>query len=429
MSIFLPGSYSIDSWNQWNEVANHSYDDWYGTGLATTWKWLWTFTGNYMCLFVVQMCSYWIMMALLMWQINVRTAGYWLTIGFGTFFCFIAQYVMRDSLTVLAWGIGAVLLIKASETTTRRRNLTIGALLLLVYGLWVRLNAVAALLPFLYVIVILLGGQRLKLWKRLLYVVGATVFFLVGIQVFVYKIQKANRRYPDYKLKLLDLSGISKLSGQNCFPPELTTLPQFSLDTLLAEYTPASIDDIYWPGPKTHIFPEPNANYERAVTIKWLSVIKHHPLYYLENRFTGFLYYLHIKRRFHVGEYWNVVTFWIQPDGPLPAKLEPSPLKDNLGKVYGFFDRTPLYDPWLWLLCNLAAFIWFAKKYYRRQDDLFWLTHAAIQLSGVLFILSQSLIYQHDRDFRYTYWNVIVALFALSGLFTKRQGAGFKPTP
>lgn len=53
--------------------------------------------------------------------------------------------------------------------------------------------------------------------------------------------------------------------------------------------------------------------------------------------------------------------------------------------------------------------------------------HAGIQLFGVLFILSQVLIYAHDRDFRYSYWNVIFALFALTALLTKSERAGLKP--
>jgi hypothetical protein len=432
LSIFLPGSYSIDSWNQWNEVKNGSYDDWYGTGLATTWKYLWKFTGNYMCLYVVQMCFYWTFVTMLLWRINFKTIGYWITLGFALFFCFIAQYVMRDALTVLAWGMALVLLIEAGQSQSHRKSLTILSMLLLAYGLWVRVNALVAFLPLAYVGIILLGGQRLAVWKRVLIAGASCIFLFVAIHEWTYRVQKAARLYPEYKLKLLDLSGITKLSGENQFPPVLTSYSGFHLDTILSQYTPASVDDLYWPANGIRIWPHPNDSINRIVTHSWISAIRHHPIYYLENRFEGFLYYLHIKRRFPVGQYWDVVIFWIQPDGPLPAKLEPSPVKDKIGKMYGYFDKYPLYDAWFWLMLNIAGFVWFTRNYFKRPktENLFWLTHACIQLSGVLFILSQVLIYQHDRDFRYTYWNVYVTLFALAGAFaSQRQGTGVKPAP
>lgn len=429
ISIFLPGSYSIDSWNQWKEITSGHYDDWYGTALVTTWKWLWKFTGNYMCLYIFQMTVYWTFVTMLLWDLPFKSAGYWICIAFAWFFGVFAQYVMRDVLTVLAWGLALAVLLRAVRSSTHRRSLTILSMLLLAYGLWVRINTLAGLMPLAYIGLLLLGGERLAFWKRALITVFSCLFLLFCVQVWTYKIQKANHAYPEYKLKLLDLSGISKLCGKNMFPPEFAGFPGFRFDTLMAEYTPAGIDDIYWPDNGRAMWPYPNDSLNRLVSHAWIKAVSRHPVYYLENRLEGYLYYLHIRRRFKTGLYWNVVAFWIQPDGPLPAKLEWTPFKDLLSKMYGFFDRTPLYDPWFWLLLNTLGFALFIRRYLKKPkaERLFWLTHACIQLSGILFILSQALIYQHDRDFRYTYWNVYAGLFALAGLFTKSREAGVSP--
>src|SRR5258708_30328802 len=72
LTIFLPGAYSIDSWNQWREGTSKHYDDWYGTGLATTWRILWILTGNYMCLYVTPMFLYWTFIALILLQVPFR---------------------------------------------------------------------------------------------------------------------------------------------------------------------------------------------------------------------------------------------------------------------------------------------------------------------------------------------------------------------
>ena len=430
MSIFLPGSYSIDSYNQWYEVNGaRVYDDWYGTGLVATWKWLWQLTGNYMCLYVAQTFAYWTFVTMLLWRVDIKNIGYWIGLGLGIFGCFIPQYVMRDSLCVLAWGIATMLLVRASESEKHRRILTVMGLMLLAYGLWVRINMIAAFMPLVYIGILLLGGQRLAVWKRLALVVGACIVVFLGIHIVTYKIQKAYHAYPEYKLKLLDVTGISKLSGENLFPPEITSFHGFHMDTLMMKYTPAGVDDIYWPENGRPIWPYPNDSLNKSLTHAWVTAIKRHPFYYLENRLTGFIYYLHIKRRFPIGQYWNVVMFWIHPDGPLPAKLENSPLKDKLGKAYGSFDKTCLYDPWFWLLLNTIGVCIFGYRSFKKPGDLYWLTLACIQLSGVVFILSQALIYQHDRDFRYTYWNIFVVFLLIPGLYGKRQGAGVSPAP
>ncbi|HLZ86210.1 MAG TPA: hypothetical protein VKQ52_03170, partial [Puia sp.] len=216
LSIFLPGAYSVDSWNQWKEVTSKHYDDWYGTGLATSWRFLWVLTGNYMCLFVAQMLLYWIFITLIFWEVPFKSPVYWLGLGAGLFFCLIPQYVMRDSLTVLAWGVAALLLLYAGRSETHRRSLAIAGLLLLAYGVWIRINAFIAFLPLAYAGILLLSRRRIAPWKGMLLSGAACLLLMVTIQLFTYRVQKAERLYPDYKLKLLDLSGISKLSGENC---------------------------------------------------------------------------------------------------------------------------------------------------------------------------------------------------------------------
>jgi hypothetical protein len=417
LCVFLPGAYSIDSWNQFNAVTSGRYDDWYGTGLAVTWRRLWLFTGSYMSLFVAQMLLYWAFFTALLWFVSIRNPVYWITLILALFFCFIPQYVMRDSLVVLAWGVAILFLMYASRSGTRRRLLTIVGLLILAYGLWVRINTVIAILPLIYVSMLLIGGERLAIWKQLLATVGICIVLFLGSHFMTYRIQKAARTYPEYKLKLLDLTGVSKLSGENYFPPCITGFAGFNRDSLYKKYTPADLDDIYWPEDRKPIFPYPDDSINRAVTKTWLAAIRQHPLYYLENRFTGFVYYLHLRKRLTPLEYWNVPVFWIQPNGPITVKAEMTEMKTKLSNMYLWFYPTILFDPWLWLLFNIAGFAFFFYKCRKSPGVLWWMVHACIQLSGILFILSQMLVYQHDRDFRYSYWSVFVLFLAIPGIF------------
>jgi hypothetical protein len=123
-----------------------------------------------------------------------------------------------------------------------------------------------------------------------------------------------------------------------------------------------------------------------------------------------------------MADYWNTAPFFIYPDNPLQLKGENTKLKTRITAAYGHFYRTPIFDPWFWLLLNCAGFGLFIHRYLRRPDKTYWMVHVSIQLSGILFLLSQALIYQHDRDFRYNYWNVVVAFLAIPGLFALRSG-------
>ena len=102
--LFFPGSYSVDSWDQYKQVISGHYDDWFDGGMAFTWRLLWTITGSYKSLYVVLMILYWLLFACLLWNIRLRSMIFWVLLLLAVFFCFIPQYVMRDTLMALLWG-------------------------------------------------------------------------------------------------------------------------------------------------------------------------------------------------------------------------------------------------------------------------------------------------------------------------------------
>lgn len=423
LSVFVPGAYSIDSFNQWNEVRSHHYDDWYGTGFATTWRKLWILTGNYISLYVFQMAAYWLFFTFLLREVSIKSIVYWLTIIGALFFLFIPQYIMRDSLMVLLWALACLLLLQAAHAARRRRRiLLVTAILLIAWGLWVRVNMIIAMAPLVYVAIDILAEKPLALWKKLALTAGVVVVFFLGYTFITYTYQGTRRTYPEYKLKLLDLAGISKLSGENWFPDIIRRYPYFNKDAVLSRYSPGGIDDIYWPDQGKSPFPDPGMDSVYGMTTRsWHRAILSHPFYYIENRFEGFMLYLHLRERFPADQYYNTANFWIQPGGELPAKHEATPIKEKITKFYEQFYRTPVFDPWFWLLLNILGFAVFIVRYRRDAGNLrlHWLVHICIQLSGILYVLSQSPIYQSDRDFRYTYWNIIVFFFALVGFFSR----------
>ncbi len=62
-----------------------------------------------------------------------------------------------------------------------------------------------------------------------------------------YKVLQAKKAYPGYKLKLLDVAGISVLSDTDLFPSCIRDYPYYNYDTIRINYISAGFDNIYWP--------------------------------------------------------------------------------------------------------------------------------------------------------------------------------------
>jgi hypothetical protein len=414
--LFFPGSYSVDSWTMYFQMISGKYTDWYSPVLVFTWKVLYASTGRFFTIYIVQMLLYWLFIYLLLVKVNKNNIAFWLGICVSIFLLFIPQYVMKDTHTCIAWGLASVLMI------TNRNNkpkilFTICTLFLLIYGLFIRVNAIFALFPLLYIWLETNFYQKDKVSKKL---AVTTVIFITGIisNYFInYSLLHAQKKYPQYKLKLLDVAGISKLSGEDYIPACISTYRDFNKQKLYSNYTPASMDDIYWsPDGNKPMFPRPTEQLNNCLDSSWKQAILHHPFVYLQNRGQGFLYYLRLKKRFTSDQYWNT-AIWISPHNPLHMDSKSTPFKTWVIAFYAIFNPTPVFDPWLWLVINTIFFILFARRFYNNKRIHFYKTQAFIQLSAIIYLLSQFFVYQHDRDFRYTYWNVFVFLIGIISIF------------
>jgi hypothetical protein len=390
-------------------------DDWFGPGLVYTWKLLMFLTGKFSSLFLFQMITYWLFIMALSWSIALYSARYWAIMLIGIIFSFIPQYIMRDSLMVIAWGIAALLMLHSDFN--KHKAITIAIILLLsLYGLLLRPNAIAALLPFLLALVIAFK-PKLHLLKSLGLASVLTIILFFANNLLLYKVFRVGKAYPVYKLRLLDIAGISKLSGHNYMPPCITQYPSFNYDSVMSNYTPASFDDIYWNS--NNWIPSPDSALNACVQVSWKEAVIDHPTLYIKNRFEGFLYYTRIKKRYSADDYMNAFID-IDPQNPLGLTAQPNKIKDTIKDIYQKLGRIGFFEPWVWLLLNLAVFIYSLFK-YRKRPEHYLKVLACIQLSGIIFLLSQITVYQHDKDFRYNYWTVFAVLISL-GIFRNKRG-------
>jgi hypothetical protein len=133
------------------------------------------------------------------------------------------------------------------------------------------------------------------------------------------------------------------------------------------------------------------------------------------------LYYLRIKKRFAPQEYWNA-TYYVHEPNPVGIKWEVIKPQGPLVALWSSLYTTVFYDPWFWLLLNTLLFVFFLRRYLKRRTPMDKVL-AALQLSALVFMLCQFPVFQHDRDFRYNYWNVIAVAIGLAFLPVRENGA------
>lgn len=411
--VFFPGSYSIDSWQIFDQAVSGQYNDWHAVIFPFLWKLLYKITGKIYAIYICQMILYWVFAGLLLIGVNKNSLVYYAGIVVFIGLLFIPQYVMKDSMSVLTWGIAVCLIVLSVQHGKYRWLYALVSLILIVYGLWLRSNAIVAAIVLFYLYANIFLLRKGKWWVLLITAISLCVMSMWGSNLFTYKVMHAEKRYPQYKLKLLDIEGVSILSGQSYMPACVTRFENYNADSFAAAYTPASIDDIYWPpSGKPSILPMPDERLNNCVDSAWKTAIITHPALYMKNRVHGFIYYLRIRKRF--SDYWNV-ALWVQPYKYI-LKHTDNWFYRKFGGVSERLSNTLFFDPWLWLIVNTFLWAFFAWLYKKRGDAVSKIL-MLVMLSGILYMMSQLFVYQHDRDFRYNYWNVIVVAIGITGVF------------
>jgi hypothetical protein len=409
---FFPGSYSIDSWYHYNEMVRNEYDDWHSPWMAYLWKILYKITDRYFIIYIFQMAWYFMLYYFLLKLVNNRII-FAVGLAISITLVFIPQYVMKDVHFALSWGSGFVILLYAGNEQPKYAKYA--ALLFMIYGLFLRPNTAPAILPFLYMFVEQYYGRSLSVVRKSIVSTALTVVFLGAYYVLTYFIFDTRRVFPEYKMKLMDVIGITKLSGHNYMPECVTSFSDYNEVAIMTQYSPASIDDLYWPADGKSLFPYPTLELNSCVGEAWKRAILDHPLLYLKNRAMGFLNYLRIRKRLPPGGYYNY-AIWVQPTDQLVVEVHTTPFTDKIMQAWNRLTPYHFYDPWVWLVLNILLFGLFMMRFLRRKlypDKIL----AALQLSGILYTFGMFLVFQVDRDFRYTYWNVLVVVIGIFGFF------------
>lgn len=404
-----PGFVSPDTIDQYQQALTGMYDDWHPPIMALLWHCFMFVQKGTGPMLLFQLALLWTACGVLISCFRNHAVKLLVVV-----FCCspvvqnFAGYIVKDVHMAFAWLLATAMILRAIAQDRKLSKVETAAVLaLLLYGTWVRINALPGVLPLIYLLVRQQFPFQLE-WKRIgLSVATCFSLFLVivGIQNLVIQPEKT---HPENKLFLQDLSGIFVHTNQNVFPAFLYENPDFDTSFIRKNFTTATFDDIW----------EKNVFYEddSAAVLKrgWLTAVKQHFPVYLQNRFDGFLYFLRIKKRPGIAltYYWyfstpNDYQFTVRRNRLLDAM-------ENTIKLQADF---VYMKPWFWLLLNVLLFpLAFLMKGNRMQVPFL-----ALLVSPLFYLLPQFFIFQIDTDFRYFYWNCVACSLAAIMLLSQKS--------
>jgi len=406
-----PGFVSPDTIDQYNQALTGVYDDWHPPIMALLWR-CFTFvakgTGP-MLLF--QLALLWTACAVLMSCFRNNLVKLLVV-----FFCCspvvqnFAGYIVKDVHMAFSWLLATAMIIKAVALDRKLSKPQVAIiLLLLLYGTWVRINALPGVLPLIYLLVRQQFPLR-KEWKKIMISMVTCFMMLLLISGIQDKIIRPEKTHPEIKLFLQDLSGIYTHTNQQVFPRFLLEEPSFDTAYIRTHFTTATFDDIW----------ERNmvVNDDSAGVLKdyWETAVKRNFPLYLKNRYDGFLYFLRIKHRPNVDltYYWYFVT----PNN-FQRSVRRNLLLDTMENTIRLQANFIYMKPWFWLLLNVLLIpLAFALKRNNMRIPFLMLL-----LSSLCYLLPQFFIYQIDTDFRYFYWNCVACSLAMILLLSQKLAA------
>jgi hypothetical protein len=394
--VFYPGIMTYDARYVHLDALNGSYGDWQSPVMTWLWKTIDPIVPGSAGMFLLIAAPYWLGIGTLSQALARRSlapAIALVLIALTPPLFALVGIIWRDVLMAACWLLAAATVFAAADRTKRPMIAQAIALGLIVLGVLIRPNALAAA-PALVAYVF--WPQQLS-WKRtaLLFVPIMVALYCV-VQLVYYGALGAERQHPLHSIMVFDLGGITHFSGENQFP---VTWSASEAAALRGHCYDASYWNVYWHGDckfvmakledEQHIFGTP------ALPHAWVKALRSHPVAYLQHRLAFFRTFLFDA---------NFAMWTVDIERPPNTVFEDRPAFMTLKSIHDDLQPTPLFRIGTWfatslLLCALA---WPRRN---SKDGAFV---AGVCGSAALYVLSY-LPLGVASEFRYVYWAVLAS--------------------
>lgn len=394
--VFYPGIMNYDARYVYIDTQEGFYGDWQSPVMTLLWKTIDPLAPGPASMFLLIGALYWLgfgTLALALARRSLAPAVTLLLLALAPPLFALVGVIWRDVLMATSWLLAVALMFAASGRTRPPILVQASALALVVFGVLIRPNALAAA-PVL--VAYILWPREFSFRRTALLFVPAMIALFGIVQVVYYGVLDASRQSPLHSIAVFDLGGITHFSGENQFPVSWSAS---ELEALRGRCYDASIWNVYWNGDckfvmgrlegEQAIFGTP------ALTRAWHDAVIAHPIAYLQHRLAYF-------RTFLLDPH---LAMWILDiDNPPRTVFEDRPAFMALKAVHDALQRTPLFRMVTWLLASLllCALAWPRR---RSPDGAFVL---AVCGSAVLYVMSY-LPLGVASEFRYVYWAVLAS--------------------
>jgi hypothetical protein len=407
--VFWPGIQTFDAFYIYKDMGTRSYGDWQSPVMIVLWALVDPIAPGTGSILLLTVALYWLTFAIV--AIAVARRSLWLALLLPLLalsppaFVFVG-IIWRDVLFAVTWLLAAALVFAAVDRRSRLRiPAQVGALALLIFGVLLRPNSLAAA-PIL--LAYLLWPSRFA-WKRavILYVPAALALFGL-VQFIYYGVLGATRQHPLHSIMVFDLGGISHFAKDNAFPGT------WNVDEakLITEgcYKPLAWDAYWTQEPCLFVMERLERNKlfgTSVITDAWKNAIVKHPAAYLQHRATFFWTFLFGA---------DNMTMWSRDlDDADKIAYAANPRLMMLKAVHDSLLPTPLFRAGTWLLIDVIVclFAW------RRRDTPAGAFALGICGSAIIYIMT-FLTVGVATDFRYAYWGVLAGLSGAVAIAARR---------
>ncbi len=415
--LFWPGVPLFDTLYQYNQILSGDYDDWHPPVMARLWSVLLHVWRGTEPMFVLQLGLFWIGLGLLAAGCARRRhpwAGWVvLAVGASSFLsCWMAAVLKDGQMAAgLTAAAGIVGWYRLSERPLPIWAAAI-AVLLLLYALLLRANAVFAVVPLALA---LAGWFRLRaLWKRAAVALAAVLLIIVLTPAVNRGLLGASRSGVENSLLIYDIDGTAiRAGGDVAGVPAATWARMRAKGCYHADQWDRFGAPDCIPDPRLTAEPETAPLYRL-----WAETILHHPLAYAEHRLAHF----NATMRLFVPANLPVAMSPVDPESnKLGLGRTPSGAEQAFWSVGAVWTALPPGWPAFWLALAIAALCPAVLAPRGAERDL----ALALLLSSVCGGLSYAVV-SVASDLRYHLWTIIAAglgisLLGASGAIRRRH--------
>ncbi len=408
-TLFYPGFFSNDSFNQWGQVESGQLETWHPIIMTVIWKYMANAfgVGGF---FILNQIMYWFGFAIFIDVCFKRKLLFYAVALFPPILT-MSLDVWKDVANFVALLLSVSLFL--SYLKCHKKILFLPIILLLIYASLVRING---LIPA--VVLVFCGSYLLAKKKKMFLAVMFTFCFIFSVKLssdLITNFYKPQISRPLASLLLWDIAGISHFSGQYIeLPKEIPVRDEEKVKGWASHYLSENCSLCWTAG---LVCETRSSTDDKKLLSIWMREIRNRPLAYLEHRLSlaSSLFGIRLKIYYPYHGYESN----IMASKKFHISNHARSIFDYWTSIYFVFEKSFLFHPFIWIIFETLILIKFAFSVLKKINlKVKQKIVCILSLSGLVNAFSL-IVLAVAADYRYIIWTVLSGFIALCLSFSK----------